>query len=625
MDDLPPDPARAPTILVVAPMPAAPASAGNRRRLALTCAALGRAGFAVDFAYFAHEDQVYRRFGQVPPTDFAAMSASFQRTFLIEAEDPIPLKSRSGAFGLDDWAAPALDRFVAWYAARHPATVAILVNYVFLSRCLEHAPAGMLRLIDTHDRFADRQLQYRPFRAEPNFFYTDRRNEAAGLERADVVLAIQAEEAAYFATLTSKHVLLLPPAFPVLAPFAAPRGIARIGFVGHGNDPNLFSIGKFAHAWTAVWTPGRPELRIAGEICTALGDLDLPGVRLLGYVENLRDFYAETDVVVAPMLMGSGLKMKVAEALSHGVPVVGTTIAFEGFAAQAPAHRCTGVEDVKATILALHADEAGLAALTGACETLFARFNAGSRRAEAELAHLLRAAIRDGPDAGAAGEAAPEPEPAAEGWPACARTVDSAVVDDPALGRLLATERLGEDAARAAGYAPARRRWFAKPAPPPSSPASLGPVRVALAPEWVRDRRLPTAIREAAALAFRDAWPDWRTRARCVGARADGFTLALLLPSHLLTGPRAAAAFLIEAGAGRAHELTLDGIAPLALSPGFGFDAARSDLTPVPAVADFAGAASGRLPAAGTLLFLTDDLIGRIDIAADRPGAASRP
>ncbi|WP_375462386.1 glycosyltransferase [uncultured Methylobacterium sp.] len=616
-----------PAILVVAPMPAAPASAGNRRRLALTCQALQRAGFALDFAYFAHEDQIYRRFGQRPPTDFAAMAAAFRRTFLIEADETIPLKSRSGPFGIDDWASAALDRFVAWYAEAHPGTVAVLVNYVFLSRCLERVPAGILKLIDTHDRFTDRHLQYRPFRAEPNFFYTDRAGEAAGLARADVVLAIQAEEAAHFADLTDRRVLLLPPAFPVHAPFAAPAGIARIGFVGHGNDPNLFSISKFAHAWTMGWTPDRPELLIAGEICNALGGLSLPGVRLLGYVEDLRGFYAQTDVIVAPMLMGSGLKMKVAEALSHGVPVVGTGIGFEGFGAEAPAHRCAGVEAVKATILALHRDEAGLAALTRACAALLDRYNDHARRSEAELAALIGAAARGKaeargkPDEGAP-VAAPSPSTdAEEAGLACARALDSPVLDDPERGRLVATERLSEDAARALRYAPERRRWFAAPAV--AAGRSLGPVRVAFSPEWVRDRRLPGAAREAAILAFRDAVADWTTDGRRVGAGGAGFDLALRVPSHFLTGPRSVAAFLVEAAGGRAHELTLDGLAPLHGAPGLAFDAARPDLTPVPALASFRHAGPGPLPAEGTVLVLSDDLIGRVRIVADRPSAES--
>ena len=600
------------TVLVVAPMPAAPASAGNRKRLALTCSALQRAGFAVDFAYFAHEDQVYRRFGQHPPTDLAAMQADFQRTFLIEANETIPLKTRSPTFGIDEWGSAALDRFVGWYAAEYPDTVAILVNYVFLSRCLYYAQ-DMLKLIDTHDRFADRQLQYRPFRAEPNFYYTDRESEAAALDRADVVLAIQSEEAAYFTGLTDRRVLLLPPVFPVRAPFSAPRAIARIGFVGHGNDPNLFSISKFAHAWAAGWTPDKPELRIAGEICHALGGLDLSGVTLLGYVDDLATFYAETDVIVAPMLMGSGLKMKVAEALSYGVPVIGTAIGFEGFGAEASAHRCTDVDAVKAAILALRSNPAGLAALTEACATLFARFNAVSQQAEAELADIIHAASRKHPVAAAVTTAFVEPT--AQPWPISTRSANSVLQDDPAYGRLLATERLGEEAARAIRYAPERRRWFTGSTPAPEMTPSLGPVNVALSPEWVRQKRLPREIREAAARVFRDAQHDWATTARCIGASANGFALALVLPSHLLTGVRAVAAFLIEPDGDRAHELTLDGIAPLGLPPGFAFETPRPELTPVPAVVSVLGIGPAPIAPKGMVLFLTDDLIGRIAIA----------
>ena len=357
-------------------------------------------------------------------------------------------------------------------------------------------------------------------------------------------------------------------------------------------------------------------MRIAGEICHSLGGLDLPGVMLLGYVDDLTTFYAETDVIVAPMLMGSGLKMKVAEALSYGVPVVGTAIGFEGFGAEAAAHRCADVAAVKAAILALRSDPAALAALTEACATMFARFNTISQQAEAELADVIHAASCKQPVAVAA--TAAFVEPTAQSWPIDVRSVNSALQDDPAFGQLLATERLDEEAARAIRYAPERRRWFAGSTLAPETTLSLGPVAVALSPEWVRGKRLPHVIREAAACAFRDARPDWATTAQCVGASANGFALALVLPSHLLTGVRAVAAFLIEPNGGRAHELTLDGIAPLGLPPGFAFETQRAELTPVPGVVSVSGIGLAPIAPNGTVLFLTDDLIGRIAIAPAR-------
>lgn len=615
------------TVLVVAPMPTHPTSAGNRRRLLLTCEWLMRAGFAVDLAYVAHEDQVYRRHGRHPPTDFPAMTATFRRTFLIEANAAIPLRCRARAFGIDDWCPEALDGFVAWFVAAFPDTGAVLVNYVFLSRCLEAVPPGVLRLIDTHDRFADRQRQYRPFRAEPSFFHTDRAGEAAGLDRADIVLAIQSEEAAYFRGATRKPVHLLPPRFPAKRGFEAPHRIARIGFLGHGNDPNLFSIRAFAEAWAADWTPGLPELLVAGEICASLGGVRAPGVRLLGYVATLETFYDQVDLVVAPMLMGSGLKMKVAEALSFGVPVVGTALGFEGFAPQAAAHRCADVAQIKATLLALHADARGLGTLTQDCTALFARYNAEAREAEAALAALIRERSHPGrPAHDAAPARAEAPLALAAGAVALERVrrLPTAALDDPAHGRLVATERLTEAEAQAIGYAPERRHWFARATPGAAdggSRAQIGARRVALSPEWVRERRLPASVREALALAFVDMIPDWTAQGRRVGESRERMTVATILPSFLLTGSRAAAAFLVDPDSGRSCELAVETLAPLSLAPESRFTAARPDLTPVPAAATFGHAQAGPLPSRGRILFLTDDLVGRIDLGVP-PDAA---
>ncbi|WP_342153018.1 glycosyltransferase [Methylorubrum sp. SB2] len=661
--------AREPAILVLAPMPAAPASAGNRRRLVATCEALARGGFAVDLAYLAHEDQVYRRFGQHPPTDFSAMGEAFRNVFLIEPRGVVPLKTRAPCFGIDEWCPPEAGEFVAWYFSQYPETRAALVNYVFLSAALERVPLGVLKLIDTHDRFADRQTQYRPFRAEPNFFYTDAAGEAAGLARADVVLAIQAAEARHFADIAFARVLLLPPLFPAQRPFAVPERVARIGFLGHGNDPNLFSIGRFARAWGADWTPDRPELVIAGEICRSLAGVERPGVRLLGYLDRLADFYAQADLVVAPMLMGSGLKMKVGEALAYGRPVIGTEIGLEGFEPDHPAHRCPDTEAVKAAVLAVVGDRAALAELTAASARLFARYATVAEAAEAELIGLLRFheegrfipsprtretassfAREDGSGAspppcgeegggggGAEGTAAvsscptptPTPPRKGEGTRAHANSGEPIVLTggglaitaehsprslpttDPDLGILVATERRPGDGS-AAAYAPERQRWFARVSDADGPVPRLGPLDVALSPEWVRTRALPPAARTALALAFADMAADWEAVGRVVGRAGDRIELATLLPGVLASGAHPTAAFLI--GEGAATELRLERVTPLQLRPvGRYADRTGRLPAPVPVSLSLRGTAT---PAAKRILLLTDDGIGRIALEA---------
>ena len=609
-----------PAILVLAPMPAAPVSAGNRRRLVATCEALTRGGFAVDLAYYAHEDQVYRRFGHHPPTDLAAMERQFRNVFLIEARTVIPLKTRSNGFGIDAWCPDEVGDFVAWYFSQYPGTGAVLVNYVFLSRALERVPPGVLRLIDTHDRFAGRQEQYRPFRAEPNFFYTDEAGEAAGLSRADVVLAIQAAEARFFSGLTDSRVLLLPPHFPARRPFAVPERVARIGFLGHGNDPNLFSIGRFARIWAQDWRPDRPQLVVAGEICASLHGVEGPGVRLLGYLDRIEDFYDGADLVVAPMLMGSGLKMKVGEALAFGRPVIGTEIGLEGFEPTDPAHRCRDAEAVKEAVLAVARDPEALARLTRASVALFAHYAETALAAERALIGLL--------DAHLSNRATSSPRTQKEevnedsGTTSvtrgaglvltCEASARSLPAEDPALGVLVATERLSAHGT-ADAYAPRRRRWYARTEAGAEGPLpDLGALDIALAPEWVRGKSLPPRIRAALAGAFAAMRADWETEGRIVGRAGERIEIATLLPGVLVNGSHPAAVFLIADD--RAVEARLERVTPLQLRPSAAY-ADRTGRLPAPLPVSLGLRAEGPLPAApARLLLLPDDGIGRITL-----------
>ena len=67
--------------------------------------------------------------------------------------------------------------------------------------------------------------------------------------------------------------------------------------------------------------------------------LEALGVDFRGCVESVDPLYDECDVVVAPLLTGSGQRVKIIEAFSKGMPVVSTRIGAEGIA-------CTPGEDI---------------------------------------------------------------------------------------------------------------------------------------------------------------------------------------------------------------------------------------------------------------------------------------
>ncbi len=54
------------------------------------------------------------------------------------------------------------------------------------------------------------------------------------------------------------------------------------------------------------------------------------GVNIHGYVPDVEPFFQSTRVFVAPLRFGAGVKGKIGDALSYGVPVVTTDVGAEG-------------------------------------------------------------------------------------------------------------------------------------------------------------------------------------------------------------------------------------------------------------------------------------------------------
>jgi len=55
-----------------------------------------------------------------------------------------------------------------------------------------------------------------------------------------------------------------------------------------------------------------------------------PGIRVTGTVDDVRPFLAESQVMVVPLRIGGGTRIKIFEAMAMGIPVVSTRIGAEG-------------------------------------------------------------------------------------------------------------------------------------------------------------------------------------------------------------------------------------------------------------------------------------------------------
>lgn len=73
-----------------------------------------------------------------------------------------------------------------------------------------------------------------------------------------------------------------------------------------------------------------PDIRIdlvGATPATAVKNLAGPHVRVTGWVDDMRPYYATAEIFIAPMLSGSGMQNKILEAMAMGIPCITTRLA----------------------------------------------------------------------------------------------------------------------------------------------------------------------------------------------------------------------------------------------------------------------------------------------------------
>lgn len=193
-------------------------------------------------------------------------------------------------------------------------------------------------------------------------------------------------------------ILVAPPALTVprrVVP--APDDAIEFAFIGNANTvPNAEALSLFDE--------------IAGEVRRCLPEanlrfrsygppnaaLTLAHVEVLGFVDDLDAIFHENLVVVAPVLSGSGVKIKVLDAMMRGVPVVTGALGIEGIEASGAAMRlCDGRGEYVERLSAIAAGDVPLAELRAEAQPLCDAVRAGHDydRVAERLRQFLRAIV----------------------------------------------------------------------------------------------------------------------------------------------------------------------------------------------------------------------------------------
>lgn len=113
-----------------------------------------------------------------------------------------------------------------------------------------------------------------------------------------------------------------------------------LSFVGSNSDANRKGILWFVEECLPFILKIQPNIRFLcqGAICRnpvvqeAFKNSKLENISYRQYVESMDDFYSNTKAIICPVVVGTGMNIKVVEAMSYGTPIVATSIATRGTA-----------------------------------------------------------------------------------------------------------------------------------------------------------------------------------------------------------------------------------------------------------------------------------------------------
>lgn len=321
-------------LLWISPTPSHPQNAGNRAHIYAMAQKILAAGHSVSFLLYGQEYNSLESLKE--------MEAFWPEFYYVP--HLIPRRKKEKVWRIDDWFNEDIEAAVRFLQSQKSFDIAFC-EYVFFSKCLEILPHTVFKVLDCHDRMSNRAELLMNLGIEPDFFYTTPEEEKKALDRADLVLAIQEEEQHFFESLTQTPVLEL--GYPITQKDVTTRrrqAKLRVGYLASNNSLNQKSIFSFLKALRKLPEIDKViEVVVAGSICQSL---EAVNVTRLGVIENEALLYESVDIVINPMIGGTGLKIKTLSAISHGKPFLSMKAGTIGIPVTRPEHQCETLQEL---------------------------------------------------------------------------------------------------------------------------------------------------------------------------------------------------------------------------------------------------------------------------------------
>ena len=190
-----------------------------------------------------------------------------------------------------------------------------------------------------------------------------KRLELANAQSADTTLAISEDEKLTLLNeIPNLNVAVLPNLHEIAnwrVPFGDRQNLFFIG--GFDHEPNIDAVLFFISEIMPLIRLEIPEIRfhiVGSNMPASIRDMATKNIVPVGYVEDVEPYFAQSRIFVAPLRHGAGMKGKVGQSLSYGLPVVTTQIGAEGIGLVDDEHALirNSAEDFARAIISLYKD-----------------------------------------------------------------------------------------------------------------------------------------------------------------------------------------------------------------------------------------------------------------------------
>ena len=285
----------------------------------------------------------------------------------VIAEDPDRLH-HLGTDAKTPWSFEDLLRKGNFHAAIlfHWFWSSISVPEQYLDDIRRHSPSTRIAIL-TDDRHGERERRAAALSGHLSDLERGNNFESRELEmyrRADLLLYITEADRRRFAEflpdLPMEHLPIVASEAPAAPDFARREGILFLG-----NFDNLANRDALDWMLREIWPlvcKKSPSLKlyVAGHGAPEDIAQQYSNVVCLGHVPNLSELFAKRRTFAAPIRFGTGINTKNLQAMSHGLPVVTTSIGAEGLQARNNEHLFIAdtPEDFANRLIELSANEA---------------------------------------------------------------------------------------------------------------------------------------------------------------------------------------------------------------------------------------------------------------------------